>query len=538
MPGARWFPGAQVNYAQQVFRHADAAHAAGHPAIVFRDEAMQLAGRSQEIAWPELRRQVGALRRRARGDGRRRGRSRRRLHAQHPADGGRLSRLRQPGRDLVGVLARHGRARRARPLPPDRAEGARSPATATPTAGSRTIGLRRAARAARRAAERERRRRCWRCLDAGADAAAAGVAGAARPRLRRADRRHGVALAPRLAAVRPSALDRLLERHDRPAQADRPRPRRHRCSRRSSATALHNDCRRQRAHRRPLPLVQLDRLDHVEPADRRRCSAAPRSASTTAARRRAPAPPDWTTLWRFVGRRRSDLLRRRRGVLRQLPEGRRRAARRPATCRGCARSARPARRWRSRAIAGSRAPADGRRPRRSGSPRSPAAPTSPAPSRRHCRRCRWSTARCSAAASAPRSRPGRSRRERPRRSLIDEVGELVCTQPMPSMPLYFWGDDRPAARYLRQLLRHVPGRLAPRRLAARSRRAAARSSTAAATRPSTATASAWARPSCTARSRRCPKCSTAWSSISNTSAARATCRCSSCCARASRSTTR
>ena len=61
MPGAVWFPGAQVNYAQQVFRHADAAHAAGHPAIVFRDETMQLAGRSQEIAWPELRRQVGAF---------------------------------------------------------------------------------------------------------------------------------------------------------------------------------------------------------------------------------------------------------------------------------------------------------------------------------------------------------------------------------------------------------------------------------------------------------------------------------------------
>jgi acetoacetyl-CoA synthetase len=61
MPGTVWFPGAQVNYAQQVFRHADAAHAAGHPAIVFRDEALQLAGRSQEIAWPELRRQVGAF---------------------------------------------------------------------------------------------------------------------------------------------------------------------------------------------------------------------------------------------------------------------------------------------------------------------------------------------------------------------------------------------------------------------------------------------------------------------------------------------
>jgi acetoacetyl-CoA synthetase len=26
------------------------------------------------------------------------------------------------------------------------------------------------------------------------------------------------------------------------------------------------------------------------------------------------------------------------------------------------------------------------------------------------------------------------------RALIDEVGELVCTQPMPSMPLYFWND--------------------------------------------------------------------------------------------------
>src|SRR3989442_10741686 len=26
--------------------------------------------------------------------------------------------------------------------------------------------------------------------------------------------------------------------------------------------------------------------------------------------------------------------------------------------------------------------------------------------------------------------------------VIDEVGELVCTQPIPSMPLYLWGDDR------------------------------------------------------------------------------------------------
>jgi acetoacetyl-CoA synthetase len=61
MPGAVWFPGAQVNFAGHVFGHADAAHTAGHPAIVFRDEALQRAGRSDEIAWPELRRRVASL---------------------------------------------------------------------------------------------------------------------------------------------------------------------------------------------------------------------------------------------------------------------------------------------------------------------------------------------------------------------------------------------------------------------------------------------------------------------------------------------
>ncbi len=61
MPGARWFTGAQVNYAQQVFRHADAAHAAGQPAIVFQNEAMQLRDELGQISWPELRRQVASL---------------------------------------------------------------------------------------------------------------------------------------------------------------------------------------------------------------------------------------------------------------------------------------------------------------------------------------------------------------------------------------------------------------------------------------------------------------------------------------------
>ena len=57
MPGAQWFPGAQANYAQQVFRHVQAAHAAGFPAIICQDES----GRVTELSWPELRRQAASL---------------------------------------------------------------------------------------------------------------------------------------------------------------------------------------------------------------------------------------------------------------------------------------------------------------------------------------------------------------------------------------------------------------------------------------------------------------------------------------------
>ena len=61
MPGAQWFPGTRVNYARQVMRHAEAAQAAGHPAIVWSDEAGLAAGRLHELGWAELQRQVGAL---------------------------------------------------------------------------------------------------------------------------------------------------------------------------------------------------------------------------------------------------------------------------------------------------------------------------------------------------------------------------------------------------------------------------------------------------------------------------------------------
>ncbi|WP_188235707.1 AMP-binding protein [Sphingopyxis sp. LK2115] len=57
MPNARWFEGAQVNYAQHVFSHTAAAEAAGQPAIVAMDERGQI----MRIGWAELRRQVASL---------------------------------------------------------------------------------------------------------------------------------------------------------------------------------------------------------------------------------------------------------------------------------------------------------------------------------------------------------------------------------------------------------------------------------------------------------------------------------------------
>lgn len=57
MPGASWFAGAQVNYARQVFRHAEAAEAAGQPAIIAEDET----GRVVQVGWSELRRRTASL---------------------------------------------------------------------------------------------------------------------------------------------------------------------------------------------------------------------------------------------------------------------------------------------------------------------------------------------------------------------------------------------------------------------------------------------------------------------------------------------
>ncbi len=57
MPGAKWFPGTQVNYAQRVLRHAEAAHRAGQPSIISDNEL----GEARELSWPDLQRQVASF---------------------------------------------------------------------------------------------------------------------------------------------------------------------------------------------------------------------------------------------------------------------------------------------------------------------------------------------------------------------------------------------------------------------------------------------------------------------------------------------
>jgi acetoacetyl-CoA synthetase len=66
MPGAVWFPGAQVSFARQALRHGAAAHAAGHPAVVFQSERMAAPA---ELSWPELQRQVAVFAERLRAAG-------------------------------------------------------------------------------------------------------------------------------------------------------------------------------------------------------------------------------------------------------------------------------------------------------------------------------------------------------------------------------------------------------------------------------------------------------------------------------------
>ncbi|MEU5051672.1 acetoacetate--CoA ligase [Streptomyces sp. NPDC021096] len=57
MPGARWFPGATLNYAEHALRAAQDPARAGEPALLHVDETHE----PRPVTWAELRRQVGSL---------------------------------------------------------------------------------------------------------------------------------------------------------------------------------------------------------------------------------------------------------------------------------------------------------------------------------------------------------------------------------------------------------------------------------------------------------------------------------------------
>ena len=142
---------------------------------------------------------------------------------------------------------------------------------------------------------------------------------------RAARARRGPPLGFEQRAVRPPALGALLVRHDRPAEGDRPRPRRHPARAPEEAAPPPR-----RAGRRPRLLVHDDRLDDVELPGRRAAHA-----GLDRALRRQPGHPDMGALWDLRRAAGHHLLRHERRLRRRLHEGRRRARARAATSPRC-----------------------------------------------------------------------------------------------------------------------------------------------------------------------------------------------------------
>ena len=117
MPGAEWFPGARLNYAEHVLGTDEDARPRGgrRPLADARPDRADL--RRAARAGRAGARRPAAPRRRAR-------RPRRRLPAQHPRDARRVPRHREPRRGLGELRAGVRRAQRDRPLRADRAQGA------------------------------------------------------------------------------------------------------------------------------------------------------------------------------------------------------------------------------------------------------------------------------------------------------------------------------------------------------------------------------------------------------------------------------
>ena len=262
----------------------------------------------------ELRDAVGALPRGpARASASRRGDRVAALPAQHPRGGRRPPRHRVARRDLVVVRAGVRDPGRGRPVRPDRADGA---------ARGRRLPLRRqgdrpvAAEVAEIRAALPSLRATVVVPYLRSESEAVGAVPGAIAWSALLAEPAPLAFEPR--PVRPPALRAVLVGHDRAAQADRPRPRRHPARAPQGARAPH----RPRA-RRPVLLVHHDRLDDVElprlgPARRARpscCSTATRRGPTC--RRCGASPPTTGTTYLGVER----------PVPHGLPQGRPRAGR-------------------------------------------------------------------------------------------------------------------------------------------------------------------------------------------------------------------
>jgi acetoacetyl-CoA synthetase len=97
MPGAKWFPQARLNFAENLLREADDA-----PAMVFwgEDQVKKRRVSRRELRDSRFEAAAGAAR-----EGVGQGRPRRRISAEHARGGGGDARHGEPGRHLVVVLA-------------------------------------------------------------------------------------------------------------------------------------------------------------------------------------------------------------------------------------------------------------------------------------------------------------------------------------------------------------------------------------------------------------------------------------------------
>ena len=198
MPGAEWFPGAEVSYTEQVFSRARP----GAPAIVYASESQAPA----ELSWDELADRVARCAAGLRRLGVERGDRVAAYVSNTPEAVIALPGHREHRRRLVELRAGVRHPDGGRPLQADRAQGPDR---------HRGLPLRRPRLRPARAGGRDRRRHP---LDR---AHGAGPERLGRPAL------GGVRSCLRAPALRPPALGALLVGHHRPAQGDRAGPGRH-----------------------------------------------------------------------------------------------------------------------------------------------------------------------------------------------------------------------------------------------------------------------------------------------------------------------